>query len=71
MAVTKVTEGSLAERAGVIAGDRLLTINGNRIFAVEDLRIALALLEDGIATLEVERDGTAVKLPFTVGSVTQ
>lgn len=49
--------GSPAERAGLRAGDRILTIDGGRPRDVIDLYMALA--DGGDHVVEVEREGTA------------
>ena len=52
--IRQVLEGSRAARAGLMANDTLLTINGNDISDVLDYRFYLA---DTLITLEFARDG--------------
>lgn len=52
--IQSVAEGSRAARAGILAGDVLIAINGNEIRDVLDYRFYLA---DSLISLEFSRDG--------------
>lgn len=66
-----VTPGSGAEKAGIRAGDRLISINGESVDATEpqSLRSAMEGLEPGDSVpVEIERDGERMTLDVTVSS---
>lgn len=52
--ISKVIEQSPAEQSGICAGDRLISIDGNRIIDIFDYHY---LSDDEAITLEVERNG--------------
>ena len=62
--IQSVIAGSISERAGIKAGDRLLTVNGNIIRDVLDYRFYLT---DTSVRLELERDGTAYRVVLNKG----
>lgn len=69
--IVGVTPGSGAEKAGVRAGDRLISINGESVNAAEpaSLRTAMDGIEAGESVpIEIERDGERVTLEVTVSS---
>ncbi|HYQ17797.1 MAG TPA: trypsin-like peptidase domain-containing protein [Polyangiaceae bacterium] len=59
-----VSQGSAAARAGLVAGDLLLTAGGSRLFGVDDLKRALVLGEGQPVLLEVQ--GKGARRAFTV-----
>ena len=59
--VTEVTANSLAKKAGIKAGDDLISVNGNEIADVLDYRYYLA---EETVTISVLRDGET--LSFTL-----
>lgn len=66
-----VTPGSGAEKAGIRAGDRLISINNSRVDAAEpqSLRSAMEGLEPGDSVpVEIERDGERMTIDVTVSS---
>jgi S1-C subfamily serine protease len=64
--ITSVEPGSPAERAGVLAGDRLLSIGGRD--ATDSFPNIAGLLEPGRRVLlRVERDGSAREVPVVAG----
>ena len=66
--VASVEGGSPAERAGVMLGDVLLALGGERLAGMEDLLAALGGDVVGKATpLEILRGGTSTTLSVTVG----
>ena len=66
--VASVEGGSPAERAGVMLGDVLLTLGGERLAGMEDLLAALGGdVMDRATPLEILRGGTRTTLTVTVG----
>jgi len=55
--ILSVTHGSPADKAGIRAGDILLTVNGERVCDVLDYRFYAT---DAHSTVTVERDGTTL-----------
>src|SRR5918992_5882172 len=60
-----VLEGSAAERAGIKPGDRILSVDGDRIDSFSELQSLVMLSADDPLALVVERDGTQVALTAT------
>ncbi|MBR1771742.1 MAG: RIP metalloprotease RseP [Lachnospiraceae bacterium] len=54
---TQVMQGSAAEAAGLQDGDRIVSLNGERIYLYEELLIFNALYRGGDVELVYERDG--------------
>jgi S1-C subfamily serine protease len=66
--VVAVTDGSPAERAGVLVGDLLFELDGHRVTSPEDLLELLAGERVGRpASLKVLRGGRSTELPVTIG----
>jgi regulator of sigma E protease len=57
-----VVEGSAAERAGILPGDRILSVDGNAIDSFGELQGIVMLSADERLDLIVERDGRRVSL---------
>ena len=67
MVVNKVSDGSAAEEAGLLAGDILLVVNGRKIKARFELRRSLAGLKKGAEISAVYlRDGVRKSLDATL-----
>ena len=65
--VGEVMEGGAAQKAGIVAEDRIVSINGHRISSFDDIRREVALIDDGnIASLEVLRHGEKILLTFPI-----
>jgi regulator of sigma E protease len=60
-----VVEGSAAEQAGFQPGDRVLSVDGERIDSFTDLQTLIALSADENLTIIVDRDGKEVTLAAT------
>lgn len=60
-----VVEGSAAEQAGFEPGDRILSVDGERIASFTDLQTLIALSADENLTIIVDRDGKEVTLTAT------
>jgi S1-C subfamily serine protease len=66
--VVEVTPGSPAERAGLLLGDILLTVDGERVEDGEGLQALLVGQRMGRTVLvEVSRGGAVARLSVTVG----
>jgi len=61
--VSKFTEDSATQAAGVEIGDRFYSVDGYRIFTDRDLSFALALADPHDVDLEVERNGAVIAIP--------
>jgi serine protease Do len=69
MLVSEVREDSPAAKAGVQAGDIIVSINGKAVSRSRDLRSEVAAAEAGSQlALGVQRDGKAVELKVTLGN---
>jgi len=55
--ISAVAEGSAAEQAGILPGDRIVEINGQEVSRFDDLQSAVRLYTSGSIALSVERDG--------------
>ncbi|MBC8534404.1 M50 family metallopeptidase [Yeguia hominis] len=61
--VSKFTEDSATQAAGLEVGDRFYSIDGYRIFTDRDLSFALALADPHDVDLEVVRNGSVLSIP--------
>ncbi|REJ83405.1 MAG: PDZ domain-containing protein [Acidobacteria bacterium] len=65
--VSRVVEGSPAERAGIRAGDVITSVNGERVASARAIGAEVRRMEDGeTAALEVWRDGTVRQMSAQV-----
>lgn len=64
-AVGEVVAGSAAERAGLLAGDRIVAVDGTEIARFEDLQHAIATHPGVPVTIEVSREGRLLTLTAT------
>ncbi len=62
--VSEVNPGSPAERAGLKPGDRILEVEGRKIYALANLTRFLSEHPDVKARLTVERDGRVMEVPI-------
>jgi regulator of sigma E protease len=62
--VGPVAAHSNADRAGLETGDRILTVNNNRVETWEDLEIALGTAPREALDMDVSRDGRLLQLHF-------
>jgi regulator of sigma E protease len=63
--IGSVSEGSPAERAGLMTGDKIISIQGNSIGDWEDLSRLIEELGEQPLALQVERDGAHVAISVT------
>jgi len=64
--VSKVLAGTPAERAGIAVGDLILSVDGESVASVDELRDALQDKEGATFEVEVARDGRSVSLEVTI-----
>ena len=57
-------ENSAAAKAGIVANDRILTINGNKIDSFDDIRKEVDLTVGNEVVVELLRDGREIRLQF-------
>lgn len=62
--VGEVFENSAAAKAGIVANDRILTINGNKIVSFDDIRKEVDLTVGNEVVVELLRDGREIRLQF-------
>ena len=62
--VGEVFENSAAAKAGIVANDRILTINGNKIDSFDDIRQEVDLTVGNEVVVELLRDGREIRLQF-------
>ena len=67
--VQYVAERSAAASAGVLAGDRIVALDGSPVETFEDLAKTVSLYPGGRFVLTVERDGRSIERPVVLGSV--
>lgn len=54
---TQVTRGSAAEQAGLQDGDKILSLNGEKIYLYQEIQLFTYLYKSGEIEVEYERDG--------------
>ncbi|WP_026623286.1 regulator of sigma E protease [Ensifer sp. WSM1721] len=62
--VAFVAPGSAAEKAGILPGDRLLSIDGRPIATFDDVRRYVSVRPELPITVRIEREGAAFDLPM-------
>lgn len=67
MEIAAVQQGMGAEQAGILAGDKMIAIDGNRVRTQLDLNLALDAKDS--VTVTVERDGEKQTVPVTLTEV--
>ena len=60
---------SAAAEAGLRPGDRIVSIDGDAIGRYEEIAIKVAMRPGEILVMEVDREGSIMTLPVTVGSI--
>ncbi len=68
--VGEVIKGSAAEKAGILAGDRFLKVNGKPVSDFTELRQEVDLNTAEKIKVEIERDGKLLNLEFPLQVVT-
>jgi len=68
--VRSVLDGSPGSNAGLQAGDRIVSYDGNRVFNIRELNGLTVLGDEGKSVLiEVERDGNPVQITLPRGPI--
>lgn len=62
--VGDVIPGGAAEKAGVLKGDKILTVNGKKVATFTELRQEVDMHVDDKIKLEIERGGKIIRLAF-------
>lgn len=65
-AVGKVMEGSAAEEGGLLAGDKIVSVNGTSILYFEDLVNALSEVKGEEVDIQIDRNGELITNSFNV-----
>jgi RIP metalloprotease RseP len=65
--VRETVEGGAADQAGLLPGDRILSINGQQVNGFEGVGPVLGPLHDQALTMQVLRDGQQIELTGTAG----
>ena len=66
-----LSEDSVAAKAGVKVGDRIVSIDGRPVSTFQELSQIVRGKPDQSVTLDIERDGEHLAIPLIVGSVTE
>ena len=70
--ISKVVKDSPAERAGLMAGDVVISVNGKPVMTSSELRNSIGLLPVGeTVTMDVIRDGKARTVKVTIAETVQ
>lgn len=68
--VGSVIEGSAAEKAGILANDRILSINGHNIVSFDDIRNEVALVaDDNMISMKLLRGQEEMTLTFPISEM--
>ncbi len=62
---TEVVEGGAAVEAGMQAGDRILSLNGEKMYLYEDVLLFTQLYQEGEVEVEYERNGERFETTLT------
>ena len=68
--VGEVIPGGAAEKAGILAKDKILKINGNKVEGFEDVRREIELNTEEKVSVELERGGQIINLSFPLTLLT-
>ena len=63
--VTEVIEGGAAEAAGIIPGDRITAIDGEKIYLYDEISVYTTLYRGGDTHLTVDRNGEELEIVMT------
>lgn len=69
--IGQFAEGSVAEAAGMEAGDTIIAVDGRAIADFSDLRTQVALRPDKRMVFTIERDGQRIDIPLTTARVVE
>ena len=65
----KVQTGSAAAAAGILPGDRIVSLNGREMTTFDDLRLYAQIRPGEPVTIVIERSGKTIEKPGRVGAV--
>ncbi len=65
------TENAMSQQSGLMAGDKIIEVNGRNIYSVNDLSYCLSNVKDDTLAMTVERDGRDVPLNVKFNAETQ
>ena len=63
--LAEVTENSAASEAGMLPGDRILKVNGDKVYTTEDISLGVSGAKDSEITMEVDRNGEIYNIDVT------
>lgn len=63
--LANVFENSPASEAGLLPGDHIKRVNGNKIYTTEDISIEVSNAKDNEITMEVDRNGELFEIDLT------
>lgn len=63
--VTIVDQDSIAHKAGILVGDRIIEINNDKVENFEDIQIKLAMDKGNELNIKIEREGRILKKTLT------
>lgn len=67
--VGEVVAGAAADKAGILAQDRILEINGKKITNFSDVTTEVALIVDGVANVKLKRGDELISVPVVLEEV--
>lgn len=63
--LSNVVENSPASEAGILVGDNITKINGNKVYTTEDISIEVSNAKDSEVIIGIERNGETFEVPVT------
>ena len=63
--ITEVIEDGAAEAAGLLPGDKIISIDGEKIYLYDELSVYTTLYRGGDAQLKIQRDGELLDVTLT------
>ena len=63
--VEEIIDGGAAQEAGLLPGDRILALDGSRVYLYDEIRLFTATYRGGDVTVEYERDGEKGSVTLT------
>lgn len=63
--LAEVSENSPASEAGIKPGDRIVKINGSKVYTTEDISIGVSEAKDNEISMEIDRDGELYDVDVT------
>ena len=63
--ITEIIEGGAAEAAGLLPGDKITAIDGQKIYLYDEVSVYTTLYRGGDAHLKVDRNGETLDIVLT------